>query len=109
MDSGETAHAKVFLKLLPQYFLAIRIYAMKQKIFIEGQRHDMETDVPACQISGQLGGKQPGVGAGYINIHIPIHHERIDGLFPILHLLYLIQQDICFPIGFFHFILDIQI
>ena len=35
MDSRETAHAKVFLELFPQHFLAIRIYAMKQKIFIE--------------------------------------------------------------------------
>ena len=64
MNSRETAHAKVFLKLFPQYVLAIRIYTMKQKIFIEGQRHDVETDVPACQISGQLRGKQPGAGYG---------------------------------------------
>lgn len=109
MDCRETTHAKVFLKLFSQCFFVIWIYTMKQKIFIERQRHDMETDIPACQIGGQLGGKQPGVRAGYINIYIPIHHERIDGLFPILHLLYFIQQDIYFPIGLFHFILDIQV
>ena len=91
MNSWETAHTQVFLKLFPPHFLAIRIYAMKQEIFVERQRHDMETDISAGQIGGQLGRKQPRVGTGYIYIHVPIYHERIDSLFPVFHFLYFIQ------------------
>ena len=82
---------------------------MEQKIFTERQGHDMETYIPARQIGGQFRGKQAGIGSGHINIHIPIHHEGIDGFLPLFHFLDLIEQDIDLALHSFHHIFHMQI
>ena len=76
----------------------LRISAFKRQILPEGERINAESDIPSCQIGGNLRGHHAGVGTRHIKIHIKVRCQRIDDLFPAVNFLNLVQKKIGFPI-----------
>ena len=95
MDSGKPAIVEVVCKIfLNTEFLFLFICLCKCQIFIKRQGIDTDLYISAGKKSRQITGKQPGIGACYIDITVKIYPERVDCFFPSVYFLYLIQKYI---------------
>ena len=60
----------------------------------EGERLNVNLDVPAGEVSGEVPGEHPGVGPCEVDIAVPIHPQRIDDSLPARNLLYLVEEEV---------------
>ena len=60
----------------------------------EGERLNVNLDVPAGEVSGEVPGEHPGVGPCQVDIAVPIHPQRIDDPLPARNLLYLVEEEV---------------
>lgn len=60
----------------------------------EGQRPDLDGNIAAGNVCGELPRQQVGVGAGEVQVGPAFRDQRVDQFLPVIDLLDLVEQDV---------------
>ena len=60
----------------------------------KGKRVYNKGDIPPSNISRQLAGQQPGVGASNVDVRMEFHPQGVDRLLPTRYFLYFVKKQI---------------
>ena len=91
LQSGEAAQDQVVVEQFPGRAGGPGV---KFDELAEGQGEYGELHVPAGEVGGQFSGEHGGVGAGEVEVAVPVHAQGVDRILPPGDALDLVEEDV---------------